>query len=219
MEVIGAGWGRTGTMSLKVALDELGLPCYHMVECFKHPGHAEQWTRAAGGHPVDFRQLLDGCGYKACTDWPPAAFYKQLMELYPEAKVILSVRNPDKWYESTKETIWQINEALRHVPWYVARAQQLLLPGRSRAVHMVRTLVWEHDLQGCFADDPRKAKELFKQHIEEVKQVRRNVASLDLPRLSIKGAAGELGFSVLAWLVFLLCCLCSVATADACWLA
>ena len=105
MKVIGAGFGRTGTMSLKAALEELGYgPCYHMSEVFEHPKHVEWWEAATRGEAVDWEELF--AGYQTSVDRPGAAFYKELMEAYPEAKVLLSVRNPQKWYESTKNTIY-----------------------------------------------------------------------------------------------------------------
>src|SRR3712207_228473 len=105
IEVIGAGFGRTGTMSLKVALEELGFgPCYHMIELFGHPEHVELWETASQGKPVDWEKLFSG--YRATTDWPACSFYGELMQRYPNAKVILTVRDPDRWYESTYNTIY-----------------------------------------------------------------------------------------------------------------
>jgi hypothetical protein len=88
-------------MSLKVALEELGFgPCYHMSEVFENPEHVELWENAARGKPVDWEELFRG--YRATVDWPGAAFYEELMERYPDAKVILTVRNPERWYESAR---------------------------------------------------------------------------------------------------------------------
>jgi hypothetical protein len=95
LEVIGAGFGRTGTMSLKVALEDLGFgPCYHMIELFEHPEHLELWEAASQGKPVDWEELFSG--YRATTDWPACSFYKELIERYPDAKVILTVRDPER---------------------------------------------------------------------------------------------------------------------------
>jgi Sulfotransferase domain len=77
MKVIGAGFGRTGTMSLKVALEELGFaPCYHMTEVFEHPEHVPLWEAAIQGEPVHWEQIFGS--YQAAVDWPTAAFYKNL---------------------------------------------------------------------------------------------------------------------------------------------
>jgi sulfotransferase family protein len=105
MKVIGAGVGRTGTHSLKVALEQvLGGPCYHMVEVFENPQHVPIWTAAANDRPVDWKGLLDG--YHAAVDWPASAFYPELMEAYPDALVLLSERDPESWWKSASETIF-----------------------------------------------------------------------------------------------------------------
>ena len=95
VEVIGAGFGRTGTMSLKVALEELGFgSCYQMTEVFDHPEHLQLWEAAVRGELADWEEIFRG--YRATVDWPGAAFYEELMERYPHAKVILTVRNPQR---------------------------------------------------------------------------------------------------------------------------
>lgn len=105
LSVIGAGFGRTGTMSLKLALDRLGFgPCYHMVEVFKNPKASGYWEAAADGRPVDWEEVF--AGYGSTVDWPSATFYKQLANAYPEAKVILTVRDPEAWFASTQATIF-----------------------------------------------------------------------------------------------------------------
>ena len=107
LEVIGAGFGRTGTMSLKVALEGLGFgPCYHMVELFEHPEHLPLWEAAMRGESVEWEELF--AGYQSTADWPGAAFYKELMQRYPEAGVVLTVRDPEKWYESARNTIFNL---------------------------------------------------------------------------------------------------------------
>ena len=105
LSVIGAGLGRTGTMSLKLALEALGLGrCYHMTEVFPDPKAPALWSRAARGEPVDWEEIF--AGYGATTDWPGCTFYRALADRYPEAKVILTVRDPDQWFDSTQATIF-----------------------------------------------------------------------------------------------------------------
>src|SRR5205823_4535388 len=107
LKIIGAGFGRTGTMSLKVALEELGFsPCYHMIEVFERPADIAVWEGAAVGKPIDWEALF--AGYQATVDWPACIFYKELMQVYPDAKVLLTVRNPENWYESANSTIFQM---------------------------------------------------------------------------------------------------------------
>lgn len=105
LQVIGAGLGRTGTMTLKTALEMLGLgPCHHMIEVFANmPTQAPFWRSAAGGAAVDWDVGL--AGYASSVDWPSAHFYRQLAAHYPDAKIILSRRDPERWYESMAETI------------------------------------------------------------------------------------------------------------------
>ena len=106
LSVIGAGFGRTGTMSLKLALEQLGFgPCYHMIEVLKEPAvRSGAWEDAADGKPVDWNAVFEG--YCSCVDWPGATFYAQLAETYPEAKVILTTRDPEQWFASTQATIF-----------------------------------------------------------------------------------------------------------------
>src|ERR1019366_10169355 len=106
LKIIGAGFGRTGTRSLKEALEILGVGrCYHMVELFEHPEHVPHWEAAARNEQVDWNAIFHG--YQATIDWPGCTFYKSLMATYPTAKVLLSVRDPEKWYDSVKSTIYQ----------------------------------------------------------------------------------------------------------------
>jgi hypothetical protein len=104
LKVIGAGLGRTGTFTLKTALEILGFgPCHHMVEVLANPAQVPFWNRAADGEPVDWDEVF--AGYDAMVDWPGCHFYAELAERYPDAKVILSHRDPERWYESMSETI------------------------------------------------------------------------------------------------------------------
>ena len=105
LKVIGAGFGRTGTLSLKFALEELGLgPCYHMAEVNKHADHAAVWLSLARGEILDCRPILQG--YASVTDWPTTYFWKELAAANPDAKIILSERDPEAWYNSIYKTIF-----------------------------------------------------------------------------------------------------------------
>lgn len=105
LSVIGAGFGRTGTMSLKAALERLGFgPCYHMVECLPQgPVHWQTWIDAMNHRP-DWETTFAGFG--AAVDFPVATSYRALADYYPDAKFVLTVRDPERWYESTQETIF-----------------------------------------------------------------------------------------------------------------
>ncbi len=104
LKVIGAGLGRTGTMSLKVALEQLlGGPCYHMVEVFEHPEHVAIWNRALSGEAVDWSEIY--AGYVATVDYPNAAVWEPLAAAYPDAFVLLSSRDTAGWWKSASNTI------------------------------------------------------------------------------------------------------------------
>jgi hypothetical protein len=106
LKVIGAGLGRTGTESLKKALEQLGFgACYHMFELMKHPEHLPEWEKLKRGETPDYPFLFRG--YQACTDFPAAIYYREFMQQYPEAKVVLTVRDADKWFDSASKTIFR----------------------------------------------------------------------------------------------------------------
>ena len=101
MLVIGAGYGRTGTTSLKLALEDLGYPCYHMEEVMKNyrRGHIEQWTELFNERAVpDWADLFEG--YEATVDFPACVYYRELMQAFPDAVVLLSVRDSEGWWKS-----------------------------------------------------------------------------------------------------------------------
>jgi hypothetical protein len=111
LKVIGAGLGRTGTLTLKTALEQLGFgPCHHMVEVFAHPEQAEFWRRAAEGEAVDWEEVFSA--YNASVDWPSCHFWRQLAARYPDAKVVLSLRDPERWWESMDATILKVTQAM-----------------------------------------------------------------------------------------------------------
>jgi hypothetical protein len=107
LRVIGAGLGRTGTHSLKLALERLlGAPCYHMAEVFGRPQDIPIWLAAAKGERVDWRALF--ADYAAAVDWPPAAYWSQLAQAFPDAIIVHSVRDADGWWKSASKTILEI---------------------------------------------------------------------------------------------------------------
>ena len=104
IKVIGAGMWRTGTVSLKAALEQLmDQPCHHMTELISHPGTAVDWLTIVQGRPANWDRLLNG--YAATLDWPSMAFWRELSEYYPKAKVLLSVRDPEDWWNSISQTV------------------------------------------------------------------------------------------------------------------
>jgi hypothetical protein len=162
IQVIGAGLGRTGTLSLKAALEELGFAkCYHPLEVLASLDQARTWDAAARGEPVDWDRLF--AGYRATVDMPGCVFYRELMEKYPEAKVILTVRDPERWYDSVRQTI--------HFASNMYPRWAVMLSPRMRVFQRMLDRLWDRLFRGRFVDRAY-AIEVFNRHNE---QVRRNV--------------------------------------------
>ncbi len=107
LEVVGAGLGRTGTHSLKLALEQLlGGPCYHMTEVFGRPADLDVWADAYRGSPPDWTELF--ADYRAVVDWPAAGCWRQIADAFPEAPVLLSERDADGWWTSASATIFAV---------------------------------------------------------------------------------------------------------------
>ena len=107
LKVVGAGLGRTGTHSLKIALEQLlGAPCYHMVEVFGRPDDIPVWQNAIDGDPPDWNEFL--AEYSAAVDWPACAFWREIWAANPDAVVLLSSRDAAGWWKSANDTIFQI---------------------------------------------------------------------------------------------------------------
>ncbi|MGH9212990.1 MAG: sulfotransferase family protein [Acidimicrobiales bacterium] len=105
--VVGAGYGRMGTLSFKLALEHLGLgPCYHQLEAWTRPEHRRTWTRAVDGDDVDWRRLFADFG--ATSDWPACSFWRPIKAAHPGARVVLLRRDPDAWYTSISRTILEM---------------------------------------------------------------------------------------------------------------
>lgn len=105
LQVIGAGLGRTGTLSLKAALEQLGFgPCYHMTRIFEHIDHGPMWQQFAAGERSDWDSLLGN--YNSAVDWPASYFWRELAAFYPQARVILTVRDAARWFNSIDNTLF-----------------------------------------------------------------------------------------------------------------
>lgn len=152
LEVIGAGYGRTGTLSLKLALEELGLgPCFHMSEAIANPACVPGWVAATRGRP-DWETLF--AGYRSTVDHPGCLFYRELAAVHPRAKVILTVRDPNDWFDSTQATVFS--------PTMRARVADPLFK------EFLTGTVWGPFGDGI--DDRRFMVEAFHRHSAEVKQ-------------------------------------------------
>jgi hypothetical protein len=158
IKVIGAGFGRNGTLSLKQALETLGFDkCYHMAEVFHHPEHVPVWHAAAQGSSVDWDAVFDG--YQASVDWPSCSFWREQMVRYPDAKVVLSERDPERWYDSVMNTIYPMSTLLLDSDD----------PGKKSWGLMIHDLVWQGTFGGR-VEDKDHAIGVYKTHNREVKE-------------------------------------------------
>lgn len=156
MDVIGAGFGRTGTLSFKVALEQLGFaPCYHMEDTVTAAGHLDAWSALASGGDVDWRALFDS--YRATADFPACLYYREQLEAFPTARVVLTVREPSGWAASV--------EALRAFNLQLRARPDMQSPTISRWGETIDTLVW--DPLGDI-DDLGNLERHFENHIAAV---------------------------------------------------
>jgi hypothetical protein len=168
LKIVGAGFGRTGTLSLKNALETLGFgPCYHMFEVVERPDHIDMWHRLAFGGPMDWDLLFKD--FQSTVDWPAARYWRELAAYYPDAKVLLSVRDPDAWFKSMSDTIFR--GMTMRVP------DSAPLPRRQQMA-MARKIVAEDTFDGRF-EDKTHAIAVFNRHNEEVR------GSIDPARLLV----------------------------------
>ena len=161
LKVIGAGFGRTGTLSLKTALEQLGFsPCHHMSEVAKDVSQIDWFLKAANGEKVNWDDVFSG--FEAAVDWPTAAYYEELADKYPDAKIILGVRDPEAWYESVRTSIFIFPPSF---PRWIRK----LVPSANNFIEMIEKTVWENELNGRF-EDKEQTIEVFLERIEAVKE-------------------------------------------------
>ncbi len=161
MKVFGTGFGRTGTMSLKIALEKLGMgPCYHMREVVSHPSHIKIWYDISRGEHPTWSRLFSG--FNSAVDFPVCLFYKKLINQFPDAKFILTLRDFDKWYISTANTIYKVPTILPE--WF----KQMVYPIRI-FIAMQVNLIWVGLFNNEFSDK-ESAKIVYYEHIESVKK-------------------------------------------------
>lgn len=165
LEVIGAGFGRTGTLSLKLALEELGFgPCYHMAETLARPEHDDLWLAIARDRSRDWRAILDG--YASAVDWPALMIWKELAAAYPHAKIVLTVRDPDAWYDSAAKTIFA---RMRDFASALADDDAASVdPARRAHMRMVNAVVVDRSFGGNL--DRAHAIGVFNAHNDEVRR-------------------------------------------------
>lgn len=156
LAVIGAGFGRTGTLSLKQALEMLGFaPCYHMDTVKERPAEAALWLEAIDNARFDWNQLLGD--HAAAVDWPVCFFWRELMAFYPDALVVLSLRDKGEWYRSMRKTIFNA----------LAPPPGVTIPLPPEMLAMARELVMKRTFSGRL--DPDYVCKVFEQHNQVVR--------------------------------------------------
>lgn len=159
LEVIGAGFGRTGTLSLQKALDVLGFgPAYHMQDVFRNRAHVRHWLDYAQAGTADWDSLFSD--YRAVVDFPACCAWEELSEKYPEAKVVLTVRDPAAWWKSTLEVIYPTRTMF---PGWLKK----LVPFTQGWLDMTDALVWSGTFDGRF-EDRSYAVGVFEEHTKTV---------------------------------------------------
>ena len=156
LDIIGPGFGRTGTSSLKTALEHLGFgPAHHMFEVRDNPANLPHWQALARGEQPDWNTVFSG--YRSQVDWPGARYWRELADFYPDARIILTVRDPDEWYDSVEATILKL----------LAQRGQIDNPHVSGLVEMAHTLIEIGEFDGRMRDRDY-AISVFNQRIADV---------------------------------------------------
>jgi hypothetical protein len=138
MKVIGAGLPRTATLSQKIALEMLGFgPCYHMVNVLSDLSLADGWANALAGQP-NWDKVFDG--FNSAVDYPSSFFYQELLAAYPDAKVVLSVRDGRSWARSMRSTIWGVLYDEGSVSHHLSRAQGCVDPSMRAFTELMKAV-------------------------------------------------------------------------------
>lgn len=175
MKIIGAGNGRTGTLSMKKALEYLGLgPTYHMYELFEHPERVHYWQEAYKKRNTDWNALFEG--YQSSVDYPGFLLYREIYHHFPGSKVILTTRDPESWYESASKTIftaspnmWQKLKILTKLPF--SKRMRQLMPVFAQVDYL-----WDVVFEGKLQDKDY----MIKAFVDFENEVKANIPSEDL---------------------------------------
>jgi hypothetical protein len=168
MKMIGVGFGRTGTMSLKAALEELGAgPCFHMIDLIMGEDRQrdlEYWIKIADGEPTDWDEVFEP--WESTVDWPAASKWRELVDAFPDIPVLLNVRDFDGFYKSCANTLLAVKEA--------AQAGELAQDANREQPApelwgVIEKLIWQGDFQGRF-QDKEWMRQMYHERIETIKR-------------------------------------------------
>jgi hypothetical protein len=168
LKIIGVGFGRTGTLSTQSALNQIGYNCYHMNEVMHNPNlsHLNFWLKVAKAPKKtqhDWDKAFDG--YNATVDYPGSCVWEELVESYPEAKVILTLhpKGPEAWYNSTFNTIYRVQKM------WEGKIVALFSSRTRKIIRMTAKLIWKNFLNGTM-ENKQDAIDRYNEHIENVKK-------------------------------------------------
>jgi hypothetical protein len=167
MKMVGVGFGRTGTMSLKAALERLGAgPCFHMIDLImgenKHHD-LQHWIKIANGEQVDWHEVFDG--WEATVDWPACSRWEELIEAFPDVPVLLNVRDFDGFYKSCQNTILAVKQAAMAGELQEDANREQPAP---ELWGVIEQLIWQGDFQGRF-EDKEWVRSMYYERIETIK--------------------------------------------------
>jgi hypothetical protein len=164
MKLIGAGFGRTGTMSLKAAIERIGYgPCFHMIDLIGDPKPLPHWQDAAAGRPVDWEAAFEG--WEATVDWPGCTWWDQLIETWPDTPVLLNTRDKEAWYQSCLKSIYAAGQAGMRGELGEGTGP----PPPPEVMKFINGSIWGGTFQGRF-EDKQFAFEVFDRHYDAVRK-------------------------------------------------
>jgi hypothetical protein len=157
LDVIGPGFGRTGTLSFKLALEILGLgPCHHMEEVFANPGQVPRWQAVSQGRPVVWDEVF--AGYRSQVDWPGAHVWRELAAAYPQARIVLTVRPEEAWWASFSATIGALEET-----------HMAAMPPHMQAMMGAAAVMVGEQTFGCLLTDREGVLAAYRRRIADVR--------------------------------------------------
>lgn len=158
LSVIGSGFGRTGTTSIKLALEQLGFgPCHHMIDVFTNPAQLPHWQAAVDGRSVAWNDVF--AGYNSAIDWPSTHYWRELANAFPDAKILLSVRPAERWWQSFSGTIKKLIDIRDTIPDEYRRS----------VLNMAHKMIAEQTFGGAM-DDKSRVLSAYQKRIDDVKR-------------------------------------------------
>lgn len=168
MKLIGVGFGRSGTMSLKGALEQLGAdPCFHMIDLIMGEDKERDlthWERIANGEEVDWQEVFEP--WEATVDWPACHYWRELADAFPDTPILLNHRDFDGFYKSCENTILAVKKAAQAGELTPDSSRE---PPSPKLFGIIEKLIWQGDFQGRF-EDKEWVRQMYHDRIETIKR-------------------------------------------------